>query len=94
MAEEEAKKVAPKASSEAVEAPTPEPLVDSPKDMAEEKAVIAPPAEEKPVVAPPAEEKPVVAPPPEEKPVVAPPAEEKPDDCKALAIVESKLLTL
>lgn len=58
MAEEEAKKVAPEASSEAVEVPAPVPPVDSPRDVAEEKAVIAPPAEEKPVIAPPAEEKP------------------------------------
>ncbi|KAL8519349.1 hypothetical protein ACS0TY_010326 [Phlomoides rotata] len=48
MAEEEAKKVAPEASSEAVEAPAPEPPLESPKDVAEEKAVIAPPAEYKP----------------------------------------------
>lgn len=48
MAEEEAKKVEPKPEPEAsCDAPPPEP-VEAPKDVAEEKSVIPPPAEEKP----------------------------------------------
>ncbi|KAH6809651.1 Remorin family protein [Perilla frutescens var. frutescens] len=48
MAEEEAKKVEPEPTPEACsDAPPPEP-VEAPKDVAEEKSVIPPPAEEKP----------------------------------------------
>lgn len=50
MAEEEAKKVEPEPEPEpeaSCDAPPPEP-VEAPKDVAEEKSVIPPPAEEKP----------------------------------------------